>query len=234
MKRIFQTIAVFLLPMQLFAQSPLKQGVIEYRQVLRMPKKAAQKNPMLAAITADGIQVQTTIVFQDEQFAITDGSKGQLGEVAFDLMEERQLVNLKNKTLRTESTIGSTTYYTEEGETKKPVIRYHKGTKSIAGYTCKRAFVQIDSDIYMVWYAPAIPFAYSPLELRFAGLKGAILEFQTEGSICTAVSVYADGFSAQDILPDRRAQEATSAQTKALWQKHMNAFSGKHKTFEVQ
>ena len=234
MKRIFQTIAIFLLPMQLFAQSPLKQGVIEYNWDLSWEKPVAKRNKELVALMPGPMNIKLKVTFGDEQFAIASGFEAQGAEADLDLMGDREVINLKTKRQRTETTIAGTTYYTEEAQDGKAFVRYQKGTKTIAGYLCNRASVQIGSDIYTVWYTPAIPFAYNPLGLKFASIKGTVLGFQTGGSRCTATSVHADGFSTVALVPNEKAQKVTPAQLEKMRAGQMKERSGKYKTFEIK
>jgi GLPGLI family protein len=234
MKRIFSAIAIFLLPMQLFAQTPLKQGVIEYNWDLSWEKPVAKRNKELVALMPGPMNIKLKVTFKDEQFVIASGFEAQGDETDLDLMGNREVINLKTKMLRTETTIAGITYYTEEASDGKAIVQYQKGTKTIAGYTCNRASVQIDSNIYTVWYTPAIPFAYNPLGLEFATLKGAVLGFQTGGSRCTATSVRAEGFSAADLMPNEKAQKVTSAQLEDLNAEQRKTLSGKYKTFEIK
>ncbi len=235
MKRIFQTIAIFLLPLQLLAQTPLKQGVILYNWDVKMEKPVAKRNPKLADIMSGGMNIKLKVAFQDEQFTITNGFEEKPGKADLDGMEDqRELMNLKTGVLRTETTIAGKTYYTEEPQNWKSTVRYEKGTKNIAGYTCNRAVVQVGSDIYNVWYTPEIPFGYNPMVLKFTNLKGAVLSCQIGESICTAVSVTAEDFSTADLMPNEKAQKITPKQLDGLREKQMKARSGKYKTFRVK
>ena len=180
------------------------------------------------------MNIKLKVTFGEEQFAIASGFEAQGDKTDLDQMGDRELINLKTKRLRTETTIAGKDYYTEEAQDVKATVRYQKGTKTIAGYPCNRASVQIGSDVYTVWYTPAIPFAYNPLGLKFASLKGAVLGFQTGGSICTATSVSATDFSAADLLPNEKAQKVTPAQLENLKAGHLKTLSGKYKTFEIK
>ncbi len=232
MKRIFGAIVIFLLPMQLLAQSPLKQGVIRYNWDLSWEKPVAKRNQELVALMPGPMNIKLKVTFGDGQFAIASGFEAERADTG--LMGDRELIDLKTKRLRTETTIAGRDYYTEESRDGKATVRYQKGTNTIAGYTCNRASVQIGSDIYTVWYTPAIPFAYNPFGLKFASLKGTVLGFQTGGSICTATSVSTTDFSAAELMPNEKAQKVTPAQLENLKAEQLKTLSGKYRTFEIK
>ena len=253
MKALFQVIAVlFLVPLITTAQTLPKQGVIVYDQALKLREQIAKENPMIAQMMPEEMHVKMQVSFEGDKFTIasmndaivdmaqtisTGTSKGtnaspkdtafKLPKMELDLPEERQMITLKTGVLRTETTLAGRTYFTETTEKRKVQVRYYTGTKKIAGYTCNRAFVQVDSTVYMVWYAPAIPYGYNPIGLELATLKGAVLGYQTSGITCTAVSVKATGFNPADIAPKAGARPVTKEQMEDLKADHMETFKKK-------
>ena len=62
----------------------------------------------------------------------------------------------------------------EEQESEKPTIEYVKGSKEIAGYTCKKAIVKYKNEEVEVYYTEEIK-AHSD---KISGLKGFPMEYQ--------------------------------------------------------
>jgi GLPGLI family protein len=255
MKLLFQIITFFLLvPLSSNAQNPPKQGVIIYDQVMKLREQMAKESPVLAQMMPEEMHVKMQVTFDAEKFTIAsmndaiidmaqtlstsvakgsntattkDTTTAKLPKMDMDFPEERQMINLKKGLLRTETTLAGRDYYTETTDKKKVVVRYYTSTKKIAGYTCNRAFVQVDSTVYMVWYAPAIPFAYNPIGLELTTLKGAVLGYQMEGITCTALSVKAAGFKPADVTPNEKARQVTGEQMADLKADHMETLTKK-------
>ena len=255
MKTLFQVIALLLLaPLIATAQNPPKQGVIIYDQVMKLREQMAKESPVLAQMMPEEMHIKMQVTFDGEKFTIAsmndaimgmaqtigttvakgmpttatkDTTTAKLPKMDMDFPEERQMINLKKGLLRTETTLAGRDYYTESTAKNKVLVRYYTGTKKIAGYTCNRAFVQVDSTIYMVWYAPAIPFGYNPIGLELTTLKGAVLGYQMEGSTCTAVSVKAAGFKPADVAPNAKARQVTQEQMADLKADYMETLNKK-------
>ena len=221
MKKLISTlILVAFVPVALFAQQPLTQGMITYDLTLQLRKQVAKKNPALAPLVPEVMHMTMEVPFRNEVFAITTkpdkSSKGSV-QIQSSGGNEKQIINLKAGTGRTECLVNGRSYYAEKIGIPATTISYQNGTKQIAGYTCNKAIVTtVDKKRYTVWYTTGIPNAYSPEGLAFAGLKGAALEYSNDEMSLTAISIKANGFSVAAITPDSKAKKVTSEQLQDL------------------
>lgn len=201
------------------AQQPLRQGVISYDLVVNIREQAAKKHAALAAMLPENIHVALDVPFRDARFAVvsreaTADASGMQMRVAGG--SKKDIVDLAAGRERSESIINGRAYYTEDA-TRPAKITPAAGTRTIAGYPCRKALVTPgDGEQYTVWYTTALPYAYSPKGLELAALKGAVLAYSNEEMSATAVRVSAAGFSEAALQPNTKARKVTGEQLNDL------------------
>jgi GLPGLI family protein len=71
-----------------------------------------------------------------------------------------------------------------EKQAQKQKVTLQPGTKTIAGYSCKKAIAKVGNEEMEIWYTDAIPGFM--MEEQFEGLKGFPLEYTTSQNGVTA------------------------------------------------
>jgi hypothetical protein len=103
-----------------------------------------------------------------------------------------QYVDLANKKYeQVFSTFGDDKklYYTEEDFVYTTNSKSSDKTRKIAGYTCKRATVQLKDDTYTVWYTTDLPFSFSPINGLLPEQHAVVLAAEGGRRAFTAKSV---------------------------------------------
>ena len=81
------------------------------------------------------------------------------------------------------------TYYTEEDFIVTADTKPSDKTKKIAGYTCKKATMQLKGDTYAVWYTTDLPFSFSPVNGLLPANIAVVLSAEGSNRAFTAKSV---------------------------------------------
>lgn len=216
--------------MQVFAQTPAR-GIINYDMTMQLRKNVAKKNPAMAAMLPETMTSKVKVAFEQQVFAITDehsNSSGGKTQISMTTNGGRRILDLHGKRIRTENTFINKKYYTDTTFTTWLKITYVQETKQIAGYTCLKALLTDyqNKTIYTVWYTTAIPYAYNPLGIPLAGLRGAVLECGDENTNWIAVSIDLKGFTPAAVAPDATAKRVTDAQMHDLQDEALEQMQG--------
>lgn len=126
--------------------------------------EAMLPDEMTIQIKGDKTRLEQSLGMGMSQVTITDLKKGS-GTLLMDMMGKKMAVEMSKEELKEMDKKG----------TKKPEFKYVDGTKSIAGYDCKKAMVVLEGAGEMeVYYTEDLP---SGANKQFEGLKGFPLEY---------------------------------------------------------
>lgn len=120
------------------------------------------------------------------------GQGGPGGRMGMSSGGNAQYVDLANKKYeQVFSTFGDDkkVYYTEEDYIYTANSKSSDKTKKIAGYTCKRATIQLKDDTYTVWYTTELPFSFSPVNGLLPENNAVVLAAEGGRRAFTAKSV---------------------------------------------
>ncbi|WP_147323443.1 GLPGLI family protein [Chitinophaga silvatica] len=120
------------------------------------------------------------------------GPGGQGGRMMMGPGGNAQYVDLANKKYeQVFSTFGDDkkVFYTEEDYIYTANSKSSDKTKKIAGYTCKRATIQLKDDTYTVWYTTDLPFSFSPVNGLLPENNAVVLAAESSRRAFTAKSV---------------------------------------------
>lgn len=204
---------------QMFAQAPT-QGTITYNMTIQLRKQVAKQNPAIASMVPETTSTKVKVAFKNEIFSVSMEPGNASGGAGVQMQMNttgRQIVNLKTKVTRNENVFSKKKYYSESALKPATSITYVAGTRKILGYTCSKALVTgNDKKKYTVWYTTAIPYAYNPDGDQFAGLKGAVLEYDNGEQSCVATAIDARKFTPAAIAPDAGAKKISKEQMEDL------------------
>ncbi|SEW11970.1 GLPGLI family protein [Chitinophaga arvensicola] len=123
-----------------------------------------------------------------------------------------QYVDLTNKKYeQVFSTFGDDkkTYYTEEDFIFTANNKSSDKTKKIAGYTCKKATIQLKENTYTVWYTTDLPFSFSPVNGLLPDSNAVVLSAEGSKRAFTAKSVSLKPVTDADLSIPAGAEKVT-------------------------
>lgn len=135
-----------------------------------------------------------------------------------------QYVDLANKKYeQVFSTFGDDkkTYYTEEDYIFTANNKSSDKTKKIAGYTCKKATIQLKDDTYTVWYTTELPFSFSPVNGLLPDSNAVVLSAEGSRRAFTAKSVSLKPITDTDLALPAGAEKVSQEQMREIRKQEM-------------
>jgi GLPGLI family protein len=135
-----------------------------------------------------------------------------------------QYVDLANKKYeQVFSTFGDDkkTYYTEEDFIFTANNKSSDKTKKIAGYTCKKATIQLKDDTYTVWYTTELPFSFSPLNGLLPDSNAVVLSAEGGKRAFTAKSVSLKAVTDTELSIPAGAEKVSQEQMREIRKQEM-------------
>lgn len=135
-----------------------------------------------------------------------------------------QYVDLANKKYeQVFSTFGDDkkTYYTEEDYIFTANNKSSDKTKKIAGYTCKKATIQLKDDTYTVWYTTELPFSFSPVNGLLPDSNAVVLSAEGSRRAFTAKSVSLKAITDTDLALPAGAEKVSQEQMREIRKQEM-------------
>ncbi|WP_143309348.1 GLPGLI family protein [Chitinophaga vietnamensis] len=146
---------------------------------------------------------------------------------AFAGRNNTQYIDLEHKKyLLVFSTFGDDkkTYYTEEDFIITPDKNPSSKTKKIAGYTCKKATVQLKDDTYTVWYTTDLPFSFSPINGLLPDSNAVVLAAEGSKRGFTAKSVNLQAVNDTELTLPADAQKISPEEMRNIRRQEMEKF----------
>ncbi len=135
-----------------------------------------------------------------------------------------QYVDLANKKYeQVFSTFGDDkkTYYTEEDFIFTANNKSSDKTKKIAGYTCKKATIQLKDDTYTVWYTTELPFTFSPVNGLLPDSNAVVLSAEGGKRAFTAKNVSLKAVTDADLSIPAGAEKVSPEQMREIRRQEM-------------
>lgn len=166
MRILFRFIQILLicLSINLFAQKPNQNTLVEY-ETYSNGKLVNQENPIMLISNLD-----YSFLYKKKHLDI--GIE--------DYPYEQTYIDLKKQAYYSLAQLNTKTKIKTEILNNSIDFKLSKETKKIAGYTCKKATIEINSNKYTLWYTDAIKAKGSPLLL--GSNLGLVLEIDRNGT----------------------------------------------------
>lgn len=113
------------------------------------------------------------------------------------------------------------TYYTEEDFIYTANNKSTDKTKKIAGYTCKKATIQLKDDTYTVWYTTELPFAFSPINGLLPDSNAVVLSAEGSKRAFTAKNISLKPVTDTDLGIPAGAEKVSQEQMRDIRRQEM-------------
>ncbi|HVI48912.1 MAG TPA: GLPGLI family protein [Chitinophaga sp.] len=113
------------------------------------------------------------------------------------------------------------TYYTEEDYIIATDSKPSDKTKKIAGFTCKKATVQLKDDTYTVWYTTDLPFSFSPINGLLPVNNAVVLGAEGGKRSYTATSVSLKPIADEGLVLPAGAEKISQEQMREVRRQEM-------------
>ncbi|SDH33868.1 GLPGLI family protein [Myroides phaeus] len=160
----FIQILFICLSINLFAQKPNQNILVEYESYLNN-KLVNQDNPIMLISN-----LEYAFLYQKKHLDV--GFEDYPYEQSYIDFKNQEYLSLAQLDLKSRIKTVATNRYTN--------FQLNRETKKIAGYTCKKATIEINSNKYTLWYTNAIKAKGSPLLL--GSNLGLVLEIDRNGT----------------------------------------------------
>lgn len=160
----FIQILFICLSINLFAQKPNQNILVEYESYLNN-KLVNQDNPIMLISN-----LEYAFLYQKKHLDV--GIEDYPYEQSYIDFKNQEYLSLAQLDLKSRIKTVATNRYTN--------FQLNRETKKIAGYTCKKATIEINSNKYTLWYTDAIKAKGSPLLL--GSNLGLVLEIDRNGT----------------------------------------------------
>ncbi|WP_106527571.1 GLPGLI family protein [Chitinophaga niastensis] len=114
------------------------------------------------------------------------------------------------------------TYYTEEDYIFTANNKSSDKTKKIAGYTCKKATIQLKEDTYTVWYTTELPFSFSPVNGLLPDSNAVVLAAEGSKRAFTAKNVSLKAVTETDLTIPANAEKISQEQMREIRKQEMD------------
>lgn len=225
-------------------------GIIEYEMTARVEagqfRIVSVSGPGGAPTTAEGPPPDMPDIVTSKQTLTFSGGKGKIESESMNT--RMMMVNgmpAKRETLR--SPVSNTTYidlanrkylsvttekkdsvvkgvwYAEEDYKQPGKFKTSGKTKTIAGYTCRRASVKLGEENFVVWYTEEIPVLFSPVN-GVLPEKGVVLSIESSKRSYVAKHVTLKPVAEAEVSLPGDAQKVTPAELKEKRRQIMETF----------
>ncbi|MEC4116155.1 GLPGLI family protein [Myroides phaeus] len=160
----FIQILFICLSINLFAQKPNQNILVEYESYINN-KLVNQDNPIMLISN-----LEYAFLYQKKHLDV--GIEDYPYEQTYIDFKKQEYLSLAQLDLKSRIKTVATNSYTN--------FQLNRETKKIAGYTCKKATIEINSNKYTLWYTDAIKAKGSPLLL--GSNLGLVLEIDRNGT----------------------------------------------------
>lgn len=177
MKKISLLAFALIACLNVFAQSPIKEGTAKYKIDYDLDADGQEMKAMLPTdmtmyFKGDKFVVETTGGMMDQK-AITD-SKKQETVLLMDMMGNKIAMKITKEDIEK-----------QKNKNGKPKIEITSETKKIAGYDCKKAIAKMDDGTSVeIWFTKDIPVNNSFKE-GYEGIDGMMMEYSVPQKMFT-------------------------------------------------